>query len=197
MVRVVLGESGELAVDLGGSAFGRGAWLHPRTECIEQAAPRGLGRSFRSTVASSPAALVAAIVAAAERRIAGLLSSARAAGKVCAGTDAVADAVERGTARVVVVAADARATAQTGAVHAAAARGIAMTWGSKVALGRALSRPDTAVVAITDKGFAEALSRAIALSSMAPARGTDRQLPHPGSSAERTLRVPDASAEVG
>src|SRR3972149_7500190 len=50
LVRLVLGPAESVLVDLAGGSFGRGAWIHPRNECIENAAKRGLARSFKSPV---------------------------------------------------------------------------------------------------------------------------------------------------
>ncbi len=68
LVRVVLGEDAAVVVDLSGGAFGRGAWLHARPDCIGRAAPRGLSKSFRTTIKTDNAELCAAIAHAAELR---------------------------------------------------------------------------------------------------------------------------------
>lgn len=163
LVRVVLGEDRQVVVDLAASAFGRGAWVHARPECIARAAGRGLAKSFKSEVRTTAAELSAAIARAAERRVVGLLSAARRAQRLALGSDAAAQAIAGGRARLVVVSRDARAAADAGGVQRMIAAGRAAAWGTKQTLGAAVGRGETAVVAVLDAGIARALSEAIAL----------------------------------
>jgi predicted RNA-binding protein YlxR (DUF448 family) len=175
LVRVVLGDDQHVVVDLAGGAFGRGAWLHVRPECIERAVPRGLAKSFKSEVKTTAAELRDKLVEAAERRILGLLSGARGSERIAVGTSATDDEIEAGRARLVVVATDARAAATTGPVQRMIAAGNAVAWGDKQRLGKALGRGELGVLAVSDSGIAVALRHAIALShindSMAGADG--------------------------
>ncbi|HEX7671625.1 MAG TPA: DUF448 domain-containing protein [Polyangiaceae bacterium] len=166
MIRLVLGEDGSLGVDLAGRTFGRGAWVHPRTDCLARTARGGAARSFKSAVSTNAAELVQAVRNAADRRVEALLTSARGAGKIAPGSDVARAEFEQGRAKLLVVAADGRASAQQGFVGVAASRGMAILWGSKERIGRTVARPDTAVVAISDDGFAAAIARAIALSAL-------------------------------
>jgi predicted RNA-binding protein YlxR (DUF448 family)/ribosomal protein L7Ae-like RNA K-turn-binding protein len=50
LIRLVIGPSGEVAVDAAGGGFGRGAHVHPRPLCVERAAQKGLSRAARSKV---------------------------------------------------------------------------------------------------------------------------------------------------
>lgn len=50
LVRLVLGPGGEVAVDAGAGGFGRGVHVHPRPDCVERAALRGLARSAKAKV---------------------------------------------------------------------------------------------------------------------------------------------------
>lgn len=50
LVRLVMGPSGEVAVDAAGGGFGRGAHVHPRPACVEKAATKGLSRAARGKV---------------------------------------------------------------------------------------------------------------------------------------------------
>ena len=166
MIRLVLGEDGVLAVDLAGRAFGRGAWVHPRPDCVERAARGGLDKSFKGRVGVDPAAVLELVRAAANRRVEGLIASARASGSAAPGSDAAEAAVNDGRATLLIVAEDARASAQAGFVARIAASGKVLIWGSKQALGRATGRPDTAVVAISNRGLSDAIVRSAALASI-------------------------------
>jgi predicted RNA-binding protein YlxR (DUF448 family) len=169
---VVLGEEGEVVVDLGASAFGRGAWVHPSLACIEKAAPRGLSKSFRTQVRTSAAALVGQIRAAAERKVPALLAAARGARALAVGSDAVAEALATGSAELVLVATDARAAAATQGLDRAVADGRAVAWGTKLAIGGALGRDSVGVVAVIDGELAAALRSAVELAQMS-APGSD------------------------
>ena len=170
MIRLVLGDDGGLGVDLRGRAFGRGAWVHPRVDCLARAASGGAVRSFRRRVATDVPTLFQCVRVAADRRVEALVASARRAGHAAAGSDVAEAAVREGRAAILLVAIDARATAQTAFVSQALAAGKAVAWGTKEQLGRATGRPDTAVVAILDRGLSDAIVRAAALS----------QIPDPG-----------------
>jgi ribosomal protein L7Ae-like RNA K-turn-binding protein len=166
MIRLVLDESGGLVVDLAGRAFGRGAWAHPRSDCLLRVARGGAQRGLKANVRIEGAALLSAVRSAADRRVEALLASARGAGKIAAGSDAAHEAFERAEAELVIVARDARAAASEGWVTAAAGSGKAVFWGDKHVMGRAVARSDTAVLAVTDHGLSRAIAHAIALSSL-------------------------------
>jgi len=174
MIRLVLDGDGGLAVDLAGRAFGRGAWTHPRTDCLAKSARGGAERALKSKVRVDAASLVTSVRDAADRRVEALLAGARGAGKLAAGSDSAKAACSEPDAALLIVARDARAAATEGWVMAAVAEGRAVAWGDKQRLGRAISRPDTAVVAVTDKGFSRSLASAVALSALRePAEGTE------------------------
>lgn len=184
MVRLVLGPSGEVAVDAAGGGFGRGAHVHARGACLAHAAGRGLARATKGqaravslaikeggeVMSSEPAplsaeALVQAVEAAMERRIAGLLAAAVRARKARVGSDAVTGVWREGDAELVVVATDAAAAADLSAVREAISAGAAVAWGTKLTLAAAVQRQPTqegvAVVAITDAGIAGAVRDAV------------------------------------
>jgi len=166
MIRLVLDEEGGLAVDLVGRAFGRGAWAHPRSECLARSARGGVQRALRANVRVDAGALVSSVRVAADRRVEALLASARGAGRLVAGSDAAREAWQGGGVELVVVARDARAAAQESWVAAAAGSGKAVAWGDKQTLGRAVARADTAVVTIAERGLARAIANAVALGSL-------------------------------
>jgi predicted RNA-binding protein YlxR (DUF448 family)/ribosomal protein L7Ae-like RNA K-turn-binding protein len=166
LVRVVLADDA-VVVDLGGGAFGRGAWLHPRLDCIQRAAPRGLSKSFKHGLQISPRDLALSIARAGDRRVLGLLASAKSAKRLVAGATAVAQEIEAEHAELVVIASDARAAAESRAVERMIASGRGASWGTKQTLGAALGRGETGVAAVLDRGIARALESAIALSHIA------------------------------
>jgi len=178
IVRLILAPDGAVVPDLGRRAHGRGAWVHPRPDCLRDAVRRGLARSFGAPVTTSLEELLALLRAAADRRAAALLSSAWRARRLELGADAVAAALAERAAVLVVVAADARAAAETPGLDGAIAAGLARVWGTKADLGRAVGREEVGVVAVLDAGLGRALSTALELAQMpAPAAQPNRTAP--------------------
>jgi predicted RNA-binding protein YlxR (DUF448 family) len=135
MVRLVVSED-EVVFDLAGGAFGRGAHLHARPECIEKA-PRGLARTFKRDPKVHARELAARLLAACDRRAAGLMLAARRTNALAVGADASLEALRR-DAPLAVVAVDAGSIAQTLEVQGAVTEGRAIAWKTKSALGELL-----------------------------------------------------------
>jgi len=177
LVRLVLGPEGEVACDLGGGAFGRGAWVHPRAECLAGAVPRGLERALRGKVNATAHGVAAQMRFTAGRRLLALLSSARRSKKAAVGTTSVKEAAQSGSARLYVVAVDARAAADAPWIEQAVADGRAIAFGTKLELGTTLGGlEEVGVVAILDDGLARAIHRAHGLATLPeprPARGAE------------------------
>lgn len=160
LVRLVLGPEGEVVIDLHSGSFGRGAWVHPRPSCLASA-PAGLSRAFKTKVSATPAELLGTLKAAATRRTQGLILAARRAKRLASGASAVAAAVERREAVLVIVATDARASAEHGWLAPLIGSGSARAWGDKASFAAWLSRPDTALLAITERGLAAEIQKMI------------------------------------
>jgi predicted RNA-binding protein YlxR (DUF448 family)/ribosomal protein L30E len=166
MVRLMLDLDGRLVPDVGGGTLGRGAWVHPRPECLARINPRTLSRAFKREVRGAGAEVAEAIAAAGKRRALSLLGAAIRARKAVAGSTVVEETLHRGGVRLVVVATDARAAAELNGVLQAAAAGRALSFATKAELGAALGRPETGVMAILDDGLAVALKQAVALADL-------------------------------
>lgn len=180
MLRLVLDpQAPAVAVDFKGGTFGRGAWVHPRARCIV-AASKFVSREIGSNVEAS--ALHGLLVAAAERRALGLVAAARRARKLAIGSTAVKLVVADRSARLLIVATDARAAATTPWVEEAVAAGRVIAWSTKDELGEVVGRQEAGVIAVLDDGLKEALERALEVVHMAAPegassdgrRGTDR-----------------------
>ena len=155
LVRLVLGPSGEIAIDAAGGAFGRGAHVHAIRDCLEKACKSGLSRAFKKDVKVKPDELAASIRDAFERRAVGIILGARRAGHLSLGSNEV-----ESKAPFVVVAADAGSIA--GKFERAIAEGRATVFGTKAALGKMFGRGETAVFAVNHVGVARALQEALA-----------------------------------
>jgi predicted RNA-binding protein YlxR (DUF448 family)/ribosomal protein L7Ae-like RNA K-turn-binding protein len=153
MVRLVLGEGGEIAFDLAGGAFGRGAHVHASPACLEKA-PRGLSRAFKQEVRADGREVGSALVAACDRRAAGLVMAARRTGALAVGADASLEAVRRG-APLLLVAVDAGSSAAaTREVERAVAEGRAVAWKTKSDLGAWIGEDSVAMLAVRHAGIA-------------------------------------------
>jgi predicted RNA-binding protein YlxR (DUF448 family) len=164
MVRLVIGPGGEVAVDLGSSAFGRGAHVHAAPECLAKACKGGLARSFKTNVRASVAEIAEQIVTACDRRVASLVGSAMRAGVLAVGADAACSAMNDG-AYAVIVAADAGSVAKKLEIAGAVAEGRAIAWGSKASLGEILGKGEVAVCALRDARIAKELVSMVSIRS--------------------------------
>jgi ribosomal protein L7Ae-like RNA K-turn-binding protein/predicted RNA-binding protein YlxR (DUF448 family) len=185
LVRLVLGPSGEIAVDARGrvgagtgpkppgGGFGRGAHVHARPDCLARAVRGGLSRVTKGKASAilgssgapqpiSVEALAQAIAEAETRRLEGLFATAVRSKQVARGSEAVVEACRSGAAELVVIAGDAAAAAELSEVRRAAEEGRAVTWGDEQRLSRAVAwnpaQPNEAGVAV-----AAIVSRTIAL----------------------------------
>jgi predicted RNA-binding protein YlxR (DUF448 family) len=172
LVRFVLGPEGDVVPDLAGGAFGRGAWVHPRPECLASA-PRGMARSFSAKVTTKSDELLVLLRAAAQRRAESLLAAGRAGKRVVLGKAAVEEALGVGHVALLIVAKDARSAVDSREVQKVIAAGKAVVWGTKSSLGALCDRDELGVIAVLDGGLARALERAIGWIHT-PERGSGR-----------------------
>jgi predicted RNA-binding protein YlxR (DUF448 family) len=174
MVRLVVGDD-EVVFDLAGSTFGRGAHVHPTAECIGRA-PRGLSRSMRREVRTSARALGEALLAAADRRMSGLLVAARRQGALAVGAAAAKEAMAK-DAPLVLVACDAGAVASTEEVGRMVAAGRAIAWSDRDTLGGLLGGSETggavAICAVQHRAIAEELKKTRAAADAGAAAAKD------------------------
>jgi predicted RNA-binding protein YlxR (DUF448 family)/ribosomal protein L7Ae-like RNA K-turn-binding protein len=202
LVRLIIGPEGEVAVDAGNGGFGRGAHVHPRPDCLAKAVQRGLAKAAKGRVHAISSengelaplradTLAAAIKAAMDRRIEGLLVSAGRSRQVALGSDSVTGACERGEAALVVVACDAAAAADLAEVRHAISEGRAVSWGTKLSLGALFGGGEAArpsgvgVVAITSSRIGEALREAVHIADASAGGPADRSEPRQKKAAKR------------
>ena len=179
-VRLIISPEGEVAVDARGGGFGRGAHVHPRPDCLQKAVERGIARSAKAQVNTlatetgelvplNRASLAEAIKRSTDRRIEGLLLSAKRAHRLAVGADAVRSAWGRGDAHLILVARDAAAAADLTEVRQAVAEGRGVAWGTKAQVAALVHGPARAeahrvgvgVIAISSRTLAAALQEAV------------------------------------
>lgn len=162
LLRFAVGpEAPHLAPDVSRRLGGRGVSVHPRRACIEAAVRRGgLARSLRRPVPVSAEVLAEMAAEQYRRRAEGLLLSAHRGGHAAVGTDAVREAMGRGQARMLVVAADAANRRDELEALAARLGGRCVVLSTKERLGRLLGREEVGVVAVKEPGIADELGLA-------------------------------------
>jgi hypothetical protein len=188
MLRLVVSEA-EVAFDLAGGAFGRGAYVHAQADCLAKA-PRGLARAFgrgarnpssKDGTDAKPNAeppfvtareLGTRLVMACGHRMTGLLLAARRLGAIAVGSDAAREALSRGmreiekemrsrapAAPLAVVAMDAGSVAQSVEVTRGVAAGRVIPWGTKIELGALLGEQMVAICTVCHESIAAELKR--------------------------------------
>jgi uncharacterized protein len=167
MVRLAVGdEHPYFAPDLAGTLPGRGVWVEPSRACIERAARRGgFSRALRREVRVSAEDIAKMIAHAYERRLSGLLASARRVRALTLGTDASIEALERGDAKVVLFAHDAAGRRDEIERLAKKIDCDVLVHGDKAGLGTLLGRAEVGVVTITDARLAHAVTGTVVRSA--------------------------------
>jgi uncharacterized protein len=190
----MLGGLPEIAVDLSGKLPGRGVHLHPSRACATAAIKRGgLAQALKRAPKTTVAELIGALAARHQDRGVALLGTARRAGRLAIGPEAVREAMKEGRLQLLLVASDAEGAGealiadgdddhqhtlvlgdvQTGATGAERGR---MTspessgaheprFGTKGALGRMFGRDEVAVLGVLDRGMADHVAHAMSVAS--------------------------------
>lgn len=185
LVRLFAGPSGEVLFDLAGRSFGRGAWVHPQPSCLLQAARGGVDRAFRQAFGLDGPSFFENFRQTAHRRALALVSAARRAQKLEAGSEAVAEASARGRVELLILAKDARAAATHAFLEPLIAAGRVQGFATKAELGACLTRTETAIVAVTDARLAREIKKSIEWT----------ELPEPKAASGRAART--ISSEAG
>jgi uncharacterized protein len=166
LVRLVVGPEGDVVADLGGGAFGRGAWVHPRLACLEGAVRGGLSRGLKTQIKTELAQVVSHLRDAAVRRTLSLLQAAQRAKRVALGTAALEDAERAGHVELLILANDAKASADLSAVRRLGARGRVRLFSTKAELGAAFKRDELALIGLTSTDLSREVSRMVSVSEL-------------------------------
>ena len=106
MIRFVIGPGGQVVPDLAARLPGRGIWLSARGDVIETARTRGAFAKAARAPVTVPPDLLTSLQAALVRRVGEHLGLARRAGQAVAGFSKAREWLEKGSAALVVQAAD-------------------------------------------------------------------------------------------
>ncbi len=106
LLRFVLSPDGEVVFDLKGNLPGRGAWVKPARDALEEAVRRrAFSRAFKAPV-KAPDGLPERVVSQLKEAAIATLSLARKAGAAMAGYDKVREALRAGDVAVLIAAVD-------------------------------------------------------------------------------------------
>jgi predicted RNA-binding protein YlxR (DUF448 family) len=166
LVRLVVGPDGEVAPDLAGGAFGRGAWVHPRPACVADAVRGGLSRGLKTKVTSSVSEVTELLRQAASRRVLALLTAAQRGRLAAVGTIALEEAERDDRVELLVLAGDAKASSQLSPVMRLGQRGRVRLFKTKAELGAAFGRDELALVGLLSPDLSQEVSRMISVSEL-------------------------------
>jgi uncharacterized protein len=173
LIRFVVGPDGSVVPDVDGRLPGRGLWLTPRRDMINNACARNLFAKAARAPARAPADMADQVERLLRRRCLDLLGLARRGGAVASGFDAASAWLGNGSAALLLQAEDA-AEGGRGKLRALArAHGVPVVevFGAEE-LGRALGREALVHVALAAGGIAtrlrEELARLDGLREQAP-----------------------------
>lgn len=166
LLRLVVGPDGQVVPDLAGGAFGRGAWVHARPACVEGAVRGGLSRGLKTKVTADAAQVTSSLREAAVRRTYSLLQAAERARLAAVGTAALEEAERDGRVELLVLASDAKASADLSAVRRLGERGRVRFFKTKAELGSVFGRDELALVGLVSPDLAKEVSRMISVSEL-------------------------------
>jgi ribosomal protein L7Ae-like RNA K-turn-binding protein len=148
--------------DLKGRSFGRGAWVHPRPQCLKRL-QQALQKSFKAPVTTTTPQALWLLHSAAETHVNRILGDARRQGLLIYGSDQTGADWLAGRVQLVLIARDARAAAQLSFVEDATRAGKVQVWATKAELGALFGRAEIGVLGVRDRGLAQRLFGAIAM----------------------------------
>jgi predicted RNA-binding protein YlxR (DUF448 family) len=166
LVRLVVADDGQVAPVLSGGAFGRGAWVHPRSACLSDAVRGGLSRGMKTKVTITLPELLGLLRDAASRRALSLLQSAQRARLAAVGTIALEEAERDDRVELLVLAHDAKASATLAPVLRLGQRGRVRLFKTKAELGAAFKRDELALVGLLSPDLSREVSRMISVSEL-------------------------------
>jgi uncharacterized protein len=160
LVRIVGGPAG-IVIDYREKLSGRAAYVCPRTPCIQKALGKdSLARALRLKVKAPPEKeFIIWLIAGITDKIKSLITMSAKASKLAAGYSAVRDALDKGRVEMLLFAQDISEGTRKKVTSSLTASLRGATVLTRDELGRLLNRELVGVVAIEDKGLADALWR--------------------------------------
>ncbi len=158
VVRIVAGPE-SVVIDYREKLDGRAAYICPKTECIKKALTKeALGRSLRIKIRPPDAEdFLAQLSTSITEKIKSLLSISLKAGKLAAGYSAVQDALEKGRVELLLYAEDLSEGTKEKITIQVTKSIRSATLFTRDVYGSILNRELVGVIAILDKGLADAL----------------------------------------
>jgi uncharacterized protein len=163
-LRFTIGPDAEIVADLQSRLGGRGAWAHPRIDCLTKACQRGFSKSFKAATATTLMQLGEQLLASSQRRLDGLLLAGAKRRCVIAGREAVKEVAAQ--AALVLLAEDAKSVAKDSTVMAIGQQGKVVIWGTKDHYGQLFGKTEVGVLALLEQGIAEAVEKTVSIARL-------------------------------
>lgn len=168
LIRLAIGPDGEVLPDLGAKAPGRGAWISPDRQLIEQAIAKGrlrgaLARAFKGQPLRVPDDLAQRIETGLLRRALDRLGLEMRAGHLILGFDRISDALGSGRAHLILHALDAASDGRAkldGKARMGRIPSLTIP-ASRMDLSLALGRENVVHAALDDRAAAARVSAAV------------------------------------
>ncbi len=160
LLRFVIDTAGEIFPDISRKLPGRGAYTCFDRNCFEAAIKRKqFSRTFKTEVKMESAAnLAARITRLQEDKINSLIALANKAGRAVSGSEKVLDALKKGEAAVLIIAADTSSESRAKFLAIAEKAGVeAFRFSMKDLLGASLGKEIRTAVAVQSGSFADTL----------------------------------------
>ena len=159
VVRIVAGSDGTVVLDYREKLPGRAVYVCPKRACIESAMSKeALSRSLKLRIKSPSASeFTAMLVSAINGKVRALIFMSAKSGKLAAGYSAVQDALEKGRIEMLIWAQDLSDGTREKLQQAGAASLRQATMLSRDDLGEMLGRELVGVIALLDRGLANAV----------------------------------------
>lgn len=159
---VLAGDPPTVVPDVRHRGHGRGASVHPRYRCLQDAVRKGgFKRSFKRDLELSAPQLAGWAREQYLRRVEGLLVAALRAGKIVLGTDAVREAMQQGNVELLVIAEDAAGRRDELTATAERLGRRCVVFGDKERLGGLLGRASLGVLAVLHDDIASEIRDAM------------------------------------
>lgn len=153
LVRLVATGDGKIGFDLIGAAWGRGAWVHPRPECVAKSV-RNIARALRQPVSVTPSELYERLASAAWQRVASLMAAARRSGQLKIGIEAAGQCWAQ--------------------LSLAGAQGRALVAPAEAAMGEWVGAQDVVLTSMGKSRLAVAIARNVAIAETFASARTNR-----------------------
>jgi predicted RNA-binding protein YlxR (DUF448 family)/ribosomal protein L30E len=161
LVRLVESPGGVIVIDYKGNLPGRGSYICPKESCVRDAFKKGgISRAFKGAGVVDVEGFLNELRERVLERFSSLLSISRKAGRVLDGREAVEKGIDKGSARLVLMAEDISMRSFSDIAEKCLKKGIVYrTYLSKDRIGALIGKGERGAVGVTDESLSSMLER--------------------------------------